>query len=142
MATAYSVSGFISLLQHNADEAILAGKKAVELAPNNFMTHFQLGFIYNQLLRKAEAAESFKNALAIQPSNLAALYNLSLVYDHLGEKDELKVLAKMAIPHFEKHLRRHPNDSHTRTNYAAFLSYQGRVQDCKNQLERITADDT
>lgn len=142
MATAYSVSGFISLLQNNADDAVMAGKKAVELAPNSFMTHFQLGFIYNQLLRRAEAAEAFKNALTIQPGNLAALYNLALAYEQLEQNDELKVLAKRAIPYFEKHLRRHPDDSHTRTNYAYFLSHQGRVQDCKNQLERITADDT
>jgi TolB-like protein/tetratricopeptide (TPR) repeat protein len=142
MATAYSVSGFISLLQNKADDAITAGRKAVELAPNNFMTHFQLGFIYNQLLQKAEAAEAFENALTIQPGNLAALYNLALDYEYLGQKDELKALAKRAIPYFEKHLRRHPNDSHNRTNYAVLLSSQGRVQDCKNQLERIMADDT
>lgn len=54
-----------------------------KIDPNDFETHFRLGYIYNLLKENKKSIEHSKKALAIQPSSLAAQFNLAVATNHL-----------------------------------------------------------
>jgi tetratricopeptide (TPR) repeat protein len=80
------------------DEALAAGKLAVQYAPNNPDSHYTLGLIYEKRRQYAEAERAFRAALAVNPSYVDVYFTLGALY-----ADELKD-QKKAVEAFERYL--------------------------------------
>jgi tetratricopeptide (TPR) repeat protein len=61
-------------------------KRALELDPNNLMTHYRLGYVYTQSGSLEEAQHSLLRALDIQPDFAPAVAALGYVYRRLGDR--------------------------------------------------------
>lgn len=62
-------------------------KKAVALDPSSADAHLQLGNLYSQRARYAEALPEYQQALGLSPDIPDAHFRLGQAYTHLGEKD-------------------------------------------------------
>lgn len=66
----------------NFDEAILAGKKALEFDSNDFDVIFNLALALKNNNQLEEAIEMYKKALIIQPNNPDVCFNLANTYEN------------------------------------------------------------
>ncbi len=82
-------------------EALL--KKAVELDPKFPEAHLQLGNLYSDQKKYADAAPHYEQALALNSDLADAHYRLGQAYVHLGKRDEaqqqLQVYQKLRAQH-------------------------------------------
>jgi Flp pilus assembly protein TadD len=62
-------------------------KKAIALDPSLAEAHLQLGNLYSQRRRYAEAVPEYQQALKLSPNIPDAHFRLGQAYNHLGEKD-------------------------------------------------------
>jgi arylsulfatase A-like enzyme/tetratricopeptide (TPR) repeat protein len=74
--------------QKNADGAIAAGRRAMELDPDSATAVLDLAFAYQAAGRTAEAAAGFERVLALDRDNLKALVNLAEIHYARGELEE------------------------------------------------------
>ncbi len=89
--------------QKDADGAIAAGRRAVELDPDSSTAVLDLAFAYQAAGRTAEAASGFERALALDRDNLKALVNLAEILFARGELEtafDLYQRAAAAAPRF------------------------------------------
>ena len=63
-------------------------RKAIELAPNYALPHYELGKLLVQLNHLPAAAEELSQAVHYEPNLSAAYYQLSRVYARLGETED------------------------------------------------------
>jgi arylsulfatase A-like enzyme/predicted Zn-dependent protease len=71
----------------DAQAAIKAGRRAVELNPESAVAVLDLAFAYQAAGRVAEAASGFERVLALDPENLKALVNLGEIHYARGERE-------------------------------------------------------
>jgi len=69
----------------NQVESLL--KKAVSLDPKSAEAHLQLGNLYSQRKKYAEAVPEYQTALSLSPSLPDAHFRLGQAYTHLGQKE-------------------------------------------------------
>lgn len=86
-APAYQGIGHVSLLQNQLPEAEEALRKAIALAPSNWVSHNLLGLTYDRQARHADAIASYKAALALRPGEPGVLNNLGLAYALSGDHE-------------------------------------------------------
>ena len=67
----------------NFREAINAYNKAVQIDPENSITHFNLGVALQDNGQFSEALETYTNALRINPQYLQAIYNIGTVFEQM-----------------------------------------------------------
>ena len=96
---AYVLKSYVRLeVIPDLEEALKAGKLAVQYAPNNPDSHYTLGLIYEKRGQYAEAEGAMRRALAANPSYVDVYFTLGSLYaDHL--KDQ-----KKAVEAFERYL--------------------------------------
>jgi tetratricopeptide (TPR) repeat protein len=96
---AYVLKSYVRLdVLPDIDDALAAGKLAVQYAPNNPDSHYTLGLIYEKRGQFAEAERAMRAALAANPSYVDVYFTLGALYaDHL--KDQNK-----AVEAFERYL--------------------------------------
>jgi tetratricopeptide (TPR) repeat protein len=96
---AYVLKSYVRLdVLPDIDDALAAGKLAVQYAPNNPDSHYTLGLIYEKRGQYAEAERAMRAALAANPSYVDVYFTLGVLYaDHL--KDQ-----KKAVEVFERYL--------------------------------------
>jgi len=63
-------------------------KRAVLLDPSFADAHFQLGILYSDQSKYAEAINEFKRAIALQPNLTTAHYHLAQAYKRTGQKTD------------------------------------------------------
>jgi adenylate cyclase len=73
-----------------AEEAIEAAKKAVRLAPREFLRLNTLGDAYVYARRYEDAIPVFKQVLVYSPSLLTAHWGLAVSYSELGREEEAR----------------------------------------------------
>ena len=56
-------------------------KKAINLDPNDFVSHFSLGKAYKTLGLYDDAIKEFREVLRIEPDEIEAYFRLGLIYD-------------------------------------------------------------
>ena len=117
------------------DEAIVQAKKLIEKDPTAAGSYDTLGYIYLTNDMAKEAAEAYEKALVCDPNILTYHFNATVQYFNLKEFEKCKVSAERALPHYEKRVRRHPDEQFTRTNYAVMLHLAGRDDDAVSELE-------
>ena len=96
---AYVLKSYVRLdVLPDIDDALAAGKLAVQYAPKNPDSHYTLGLIYERRGQYAEAERAMRAALAANPSYVDVYFTLGVLYaDHL--KDQNK-----AVEAFERYL--------------------------------------
>lgn len=63
-------------------------KRALELAPDNLIIHYRMGYVYTQSGALEDAKKSLSRALEIEPNFAPALAALGYVHRRIGEKME------------------------------------------------------
>ena len=112
---AYVLKSYVRLeVLPNIDEALAAGKLAVQYAPNNPDSHYTLGLIYEKRGQYAEAEKALRAALAVNPSYVDVYFTLGALY-----ADDLKD-QKKAVEAFERYLEL--GGSHSRAHEAVAQS--------------------
>ena len=96
---AYVLKSYVRLeVLPNLDEALTAGKLAVQYAPNNPDSHYTLGLIYEKRGQYAEAEKALRAALVANPNYVDVYFTLGVLY-----ADDLKD-QKKAVEAFERYL--------------------------------------
>ena len=96
---AYVLKSYVRLeVLPNIEEALAAGKLAVQYAPNNPDSHYTLGLVYEKRGQYAEAERAMRAALAANPNYVDVYFTLGALY-----ADELKD-QKKAVEAFERYL--------------------------------------
>jgi len=96
---AYVLKSYVRLdVLPDIDDALAAGKLAVQYAPNNPDAHYTLGLIYEKRGQYAEAERAMRAAVAANPNYVDVYFTLGALY-----ADELKD-QKKAVEAFERYL--------------------------------------
>jgi tetratricopeptide (TPR) repeat protein len=112
---AYVLKSYVRLeVLPNIDEALAAGKLAVQYAPNNPDSHYTLGLIYEKRGQYAEAEKALRAALMANPNYVDVYFTLGVLY-----ADDLKD-QKKAVEAFERYLEL--GGSHSRAHEAVAQS--------------------
>ena len=112
---AYVLKSYVRLeVLPNIDEALAAGKLAVQYAPNNPDSHYTLGLIYEKRGQYAEAEKALRAALVANPNYVDVYFTLGVLY-----ADDLKD-QKKAVEAFERYLEL--GGTHSRANEAVAQS--------------------
>ena len=84
----WKVLAAIFKLTDRASEAVFAGKKAVELNPNDAEAYFNLGNTLKTLARWDEAIINYQQAIDVKPDHAEAHNNLGNLFKELRRLDE------------------------------------------------------
>jgi tetratricopeptide (TPR) repeat protein len=114
------------------DEAESAFTRVLELDPDSFSAHYNLGVTAFQQGRGEEAIARYERALELDPRHplaAAALNNLGTVHLDRGEIDQ-------AISHWEQAVEASPAQFEARYDLAAQYLDEGRLHDAISLLEQ------
>jgi adenylate cyclase len=123
--------------QGKLDEAERVAQDSVRSAPQDYLSHFSLGFFYMSIGQPEKAIAPFEVVLKLNPDNLVALWNLTVACHDVNEVVKLKQWALVAIPIYEKHLKLFPDDETRRVWHAVVLHFAGRDDDARNAAQRF-----
>lgn len=79
-------------------------RKSVSVDPSFADAHLQLGNLYSQERKYAEALPEYQRAVQLDPNSADAHYRLGQAYVHLGQKDLAQKEFKVHQELYEKHL--------------------------------------
>jgi tetratricopeptide (TPR) repeat protein len=82
------VLGLIARAQNQLDQALAEFEKVLKLDPDDVGTNVNVGQIFVQQRKSAEAIAAFRRGVAGEPYNETALYNLGLLLTRTGKRDE------------------------------------------------------
>lgn len=118
------------------DDALSAGKKAIELDPNNYIGYWILGRICHTTDRDSEAVDLFKRVIGLNPDFYSAYGDLQVVYERLGDKDKWRETLQAALQMYPKYLLQHPDDARARIWYAIDLTKGDRFDEAKAEATK------
>ena len=110
-------------------EAEEAAREFIRRDPQNFLSHSTLGSFYNGTRQHAKAIAPYEEAVRLKPDNLVSLWNLVVNCDGAGEREGCSHWSLVALPHFERHLKLHPDYEGKRVWHAALLLLSGRTEE-------------
>lgn len=105
-----------------AEEVIGAYRKAIEFDPNSAGALVNLGTVYFNARKWADAERHYQQALEVDPEYALAHFDLANLYDERGDRSQ-------ALAHYEAALKIAPNYADAHYNVA--LLYQGSNQPMK-----------
>ena len=82
------ILGLIARAENRTDESIAAFRHVLEIDPQDAGANVNLGQLYLQQRKYAEATQAFRAALAAEPYNITALYNLGTTLVRTGQREE------------------------------------------------------
>ena len=77
--------------------SLVAGKKAIELSPNDDEAHYNLGNTMRELKKLNEALSLYKKTIELNPNYILAYNNLAATLKDLGRLDEAVIFYKKLI---------------------------------------------
>jgi TolB-like protein len=128
----------ILMLQGKHEEAEQAAKDYILNAPEDYSSHFTLGFYYSSTGQHAKAIAPFEEALKIKPDYLITLWNLVVSCNSANDEIKQHEYALAAIPKFVKHLKLFPNDENKQVNHAALLHFAGLDEESKEAARQLS----
>ncbi len=93
---------------------------AVEVTRNNFLSHYALGYAYEQRDKPLEAIQHYKTSLRINPEQTDVQYNLAKVLVSQGQPGE-------AVVHYRTVLKLDPKDFQAHNNLGNIYVRQGKL---------------
>ena len=82
------ILGLIAKNQNRADDAVAAFKRVLEIDSQDVGANVNLGQLYVQQKKSAEAITAFRTAIAAEPYNATALYNLATALLRSNAREE------------------------------------------------------
>lgn len=132
IAKAISINDRVSLYHRNLgelyrrlgrlDEAVAAGKRAVELAPNDLDAHYNLGLALTDKGEWEPAIRAYLRALELNPGHGLSWNNLGAALEKQGNLPEAEAAYAKAVALNPKH-------AEAQNNLGAIYSAQGRLED-------------
>ncbi len=119
-------------------EAEETAREYIRKDPQNFSSHFALGFFYTSTGQFDKAIAPYEEAVRMKPDYLPILFNLVVSCDTAGEREKCAHWARVALAHFERHLKLHPDDEGMRVNHALLLLWSGRTEDAYAAAIKLT----
>ena len=116
-----------SQARQNLDRAAAEFEESMQVRPDDYVSHYNLGNFYmdrNDLIR---AIASFEKAIRLQPKSVLPLINASIVYARGGRSDK-------AEESLRKALQLEPNNPVVNLNMGLLLGEQGRKQEAEQVL--------
>ncbi len=119
------------------EDGYRAGRRAIELAPEDMEAHFQLARCAQILEKTAEAVEHYRRVLNSQPKTAKPLYyyaescnNLGVIYERRGELAEAELL-------YVRALRLRPDFTEAVYNLGVVYKKQKKVAEAEVQFLRV-----
>jgi protein O-GlcNAc transferase len=91
------------------EQAEVSYRREIELTPEHFGPHHQLGVVLNRLGRHADAIELFKRAISLNPNSSASYSSLGAAYTDFDEASQEILL--LAQANYEKAVAMEPGSS-------------------------------
>ncbi len=142
--SAYYPLSQILQLQGKLDEAEAAAQEYIRNAPENYNSHFSLGFFYFYSRQYAKAIGPFEESLKRKPEDLPTIFNLVVACNNSREDandrsfaEKQKHWAEIAIPVFEKRLKLFPDEENNRVDHALLLHYAGRDDEARAAARKL-----
>jgi serine/threonine-protein kinase len=111
------------------DEAIVAFRHAIRVAPGDMEAHCHLGSVLAARGKYREALAEFERAFELDPDHTVAAYNVGMALQTLGRKDE-------AISTYKRILERWPDYAQACCNLAGLLVDRGRNVEALPWIEK------
>jgi len=120
-----------------SEKSIKYFKRIIEIDPNNYRAHYNLGIAYFDLNRFEEALTSYKIAISIKPDYKHIYYNIGLLHE---ENENLE----KAIEAYEKALKIDPDYTYAmhalkavRLNLDTHVAAKSKTQETKDTIEKL-----
>lgn len=110
-------------------DSITLFEHTLQVTENNSPIHNNLGIVFLEQRRFADAASHFSKALQIRPNNARAHINLAVSLAHLGELQK-------AVEHYRRALKLAPDHAGAHNNLGNVLLIQGRVDEAAAEFAR------
>jgi adenylate cyclase len=120
-------------------EAEEAAREFIWKDPQNYFSHFTLGFFYDNTGQPAKAIAPYEEAVRLKPDELPCLWNLIGVCEAAGEREKCAQWARVALPLVERHLKLHPDDEGKRVQHALLLFWIGRTEEAYAAAMKLTS---
>lgn len=141
---AYTAMGLSYFVWGKLEEASASSRKAIELAPDDFVAHWTLGRIHFTNGEFGLAYDLFRRVIELKPAFISGYADLAMTCDGLGRKDEARAARDQMLERLPNYILQNPDDSRARMFYAVTLAESGRKDDAiregSNALE-ISPDD-
>lgn len=123
--------------QGKLTEAEEAAQEYVRKAPEDYRSHFILGFFYSQIGEASKSINAYEEVLRLRPEYREVLFNLVLKCHVANEPEKRNKWAMVALPIAARHLRLHPDDEASRMQYANLLHFGGKDDDARREAEKL-----
>ena len=134
-AFTYSILAWLHKDRRQYDLALEASAKAVELDPNDFVSHGALGVALLLDGRPLEAIPEWEAAMRLSP------VHPDYVAFYLGESyllaGDLEQARKSILDHLDRPPTSPVNEAHARRNLAVVYDALGREQEAREQVDRL-----
>ena len=110
------------------DQAILSGKAACELAPNDWDSQYNLALAYGDREDDVQATLHYRKAIKISPNRTQAWNNLGALLEKKG--DLVRALAA-----YEKATSQNPNHAEAHNNQGSIYHQQGRLSEARASFD-------
>jgi adenylate cyclase len=141
---AYTAMGLSYFIWGKLEEASASSRKAIELAPDDFVAHWTLGRIHFTNGEFDKAYDLFRRVIDLKPAFISGYADLAMTCDGLGRKSEARAARDQMLERLPNYILQNPDDSRARMFYAVTLAESGRKDDAiregSNALE-ISPDD-
>jgi TolB-like protein/Flp pilus assembly protein TadD len=141
---AYTAMGLSYFVWGKLEEAGASSRKAIELAPDDFVAHWTLGRIHFTNGEFEQAYELFGRVIELKPGFISGYADLAMTCDGLGRPSEARAARDQMLQRLPNYILQNPDDSRARMFYAVTLAEAGRKEDAiregSNALE-ISPDD-
>jgi TolB-like protein/Flp pilus assembly protein TadD len=119
---AYTAMGLSYFIWGKLEEASTSSRKAIELAPEDFVAHWTLGRIHFTNGEFAEAYPLFHRVIELKPTFFTAHMDLAMTCDGLGRQDEARAARDRVLDLLPNYLLQNPDDSRARMLHAVALA--------------------
>ncbi len=141
---AYTAMGLSYFIWGKLDEASASSRKAIELAPDDFVAHWTLGRIHFTNGEFEQAFALFQRVIELKPGFISGYADLAMTCDGLGRHSEARAARDQMLERLPNYILQNPDDSRMRMFYAVTLAESGRKEDAiregSNAIE-ISPDD-
>ena len=141
---AYTAMGLSYFVWGKLEEASASSRKAIELAPDDFVAHWTLGRIHFTNGEFEQAYDLFRRVIELKPGFISGYADLAMTCDGLGRQNEARAARDQMLERLPNYILQNPDDSRARMFYAVTLAESGRKDDAiregSNALE-ISPDD-
>ena len=123
---AYTAMGLSYFISGKLEEASVSSRKAIELAPEDFVAHWTLGRIHFTNGEFDQAYALFRRVTQLKPTFFSGYVDLAQTCDGLGRADEARAARKQVAELMPNYLLQNPDDARARMYYAVVLAEMDR----------------